>query len=145
MLAWVHQATASEHELLESLFGVGRNRVRMVGEERSAERSEAEQMVSDALDKNLDGLGRPLKLRIEQTIKSQEGIIMTYRIVNLVQFYLVTMRKTIGPGAVLSQALQEWVPSRRDISNQPDCTTMPTRLSLGPSKRRAARCSVFCM
>jgi hypothetical protein len=32
---------------------------------------------------------------------------MTYRIVNLVQFYLVTMRKTIGPGALLVKTLQE--------------------------------------
>lgn len=107
MLAWVHQATAGEHELLDSLFGV-RGVGRMVGEERNvAQRTEMDQLVADTLDRDLDGLGRPLKLRIEQTIKSQEGIIMTYRIVNLLQFYLVTMRKTIGPTAVLSQALQE--------------------------------------
>jgi hypothetical protein len=106
MLAWVHQMTASEHELLDSLFGVkGR---RMVGAARSQlDRSEAEIHVAQVLDKNLEGLGRPLKLRIEQTIKSQEGIIMTYKIVNLVQFYLVTMRKTIGPDATLSKTLQE--------------------------------------
>lgn len=108
MLAWVHQTTASEHELLEQLFGV-RGR-RMVGAERSSDnRTAQETRVSEVLDKNLEGLGRPLKLRIEQTIKSQEGIIMTYKIVNLVQFYLVTMRKTIGPGALLSNTLQEWV------------------------------------
>ncbi|WOO80503.1 Conserved oligomeric Golgi complex subunit 6 [Vanrija pseudolonga] len=107
MLAWVHQATATEHELLESLFGVG-NRARMVGAERSVlERTEAEKMVAEALDRDLEGLGRPLKLRIEQTLKSQEGVITTYRIVNLLQFYLVTMRKTIGPDALLSKALQE--------------------------------------
>jgi hypothetical protein len=106
MLAWVHQATASEHELLDSLFGVRAHR--MVGEaRRTARRSEDEQRVAEILNKNLEGLGRPLKLRIEQTIKSQEGIIMTYRIVNLVQFYLVTMRKTIGPDATLCKALQE--------------------------------------
>lgn len=105
MLAWIHQATASEHETLESLFGVkGR---RMVGQERAQSRSEVDRMVSEALDRNLEGLGRPLKLRIEQTIKSQEGIIMTYRIVNLVQFYLVTMRKTIGEHAQLVNTLQQ--------------------------------------
>jgi hypothetical protein len=105
MLAWVHQATASEHELLESLFGVRAQR--MVGAERDAGSTEADKRVAEALDRDLEGLGRPLKLRIEQTIKSQEGIIMTYRIVNLVQFYLVTMRKTIGPGALLVKTLQE--------------------------------------
>ncbi|CAK9785326.1 uncharacterized protein COLE_06649 [Cutaneotrichosporon oleaginosum] len=105
MLAWVHQATASEHELLESLFGVRAQR--MVGAERDAGTTDADRRVAEALDRDLEGLGRPLKLRIEQTIKSQEGIIMTYRIVNLVQFYLVTMRKTIAPGALLVKTLQE--------------------------------------
>jgi hypothetical protein len=32
---------------------------------------------------------------------------MTYKITNLVQFYLVTMRKTIGSDAVLTETLQE--------------------------------------
>lgn len=106
MLAWVHQMTASEHEFLEQLFDV-RGQRRMVGEERPAATDDLQRMVADVLDRNLEGLGRPLKLRIEQTVKSQEGMIMTYRIVNLVQFYLVTMRKTIGADALLSKTLQE--------------------------------------
>lgn len=48
-------------------------------------------------------------MRIQQTIKSQEGLIMTYKITNLVQFYLVTMRKTIGPEAGLTDTLQQLV------------------------------------
>jgi hypothetical protein len=47
------------------------------------------------------------QLRIQQTIKSQEGIIMTYRIANLLQFYLVTMRRTIGDQALLCRTIQE--------------------------------------
>jgi hypothetical protein len=54
----VHQTTASEHEFLQSLFGVGAGR-RMVGQPRSAE----EGLVKDALDKDLEGLSRPLKVR----------------------------------------------------------------------------------
>ncbi|ORX35318.1 putative intra-golgi transport-related protein [Kockovaella imperatae] len=108
MLAWVHQATASEHEFLESLFGV-RERKRMMGSERlkDAELDVEEAMVRDALDKDLDGLSRPLKMRIQQTVKSQEGIIMTYKVTNLLQFYLVTMRKTIGDDAGLCKTLQQ--------------------------------------
>ena len=45
-------------------------------------------------------------MRIQQTIKSQEGVIMAYRIANLLQFYLVTMRKTIGDEALLVKTLQ---------------------------------------
>lgn len=46
-------------------------------------------------------------MRIQQTIKSQEGIIMAYKISNLLQFYLVTMKKTIGDSALLTKTLQE--------------------------------------
>ncbi|OCF45140.1 hypothetical protein I317_00942 [Kwoniella heveanensis CBS 569] len=106
MLAWVHQATASEHEFLDGLFGV-REKGRMVGAEREGLQSAEELMVAEAMDKHLEGLGRPLKLRIQQTIKSQEGIIMAYKIANLLQFYLVTMQKTIGEEALLCKTLKE--------------------------------------
>ena len=59
MLAWVHQTTASEHEFLESLFGV-KERRRMVGAER--QRDDSDKLVAEALDKDLDGLSRPLKV-----------------------------------------------------------------------------------
>lgn len=94
MLAWIHQATASEHEFLESLFGAIKGR-RMVGQARSEPTKavdatirqsqegdkgsldlvggegtpsrrdpaeEAEEMVRECLDKNLEGLARPLKV-----------------------------------------------------------------------------------
>jgi hypothetical protein len=47
------------------------------------------------------------QIRIQHTIKSQEGIIMAFKIANLLQFYMVTMRKTIGEAALLSSALAE--------------------------------------
>jgi hypothetical protein len=61
MLAWVHQATASEHEFLASLFGL-QDRQRMIGSRRSEEKEEDETLVAEILDKNLEGLGRPLKV-----------------------------------------------------------------------------------
>ncbi|WVO14670.1 hypothetical protein L204_102307 [Cryptococcus depauperatus] len=106
MLAWVHQATASENEFLESLFGLGQ-KGRWVGQERKEAVGEEENLAKEALDKILEGLSRPLKSRIQQTIKSQEGIIMTYKIANLLQFYLLIMRKTVGESASLCKALQE--------------------------------------
>ena len=44
-------------------------------------------------------------MRIQQTIKSQEGVIMAYKIANLL--HLVTMHRTIGAEALLSKTLQE--------------------------------------
>jgi hypothetical protein len=48
-----------------------------------------------------------LQIRIQDTVNSQEGVIMAYKIANLVQFYLVTMQRTIGLEAVLTNALSE--------------------------------------
>ncbi|GHJ85315.1 hypothetical protein NliqN6_1717 [Naganishia liquefaciens] len=117
MLAWVHQATAGEREFLDALFDVTSYRRRMVGEARGTqggEASEEEVLARTCLDKALEGLARPLKVRIQHTVKSQEGIIVTYRIANLVQFYLVTMQHTIGKQALLTQALQEIFDSAHD-------------------------------
>jgi hypothetical protein len=66
MLAWIHQATASEHEFLSSLFGLEERR-RMIGSKRSEEREEDETLVAEILDKNLEGLGRPLKVGHAET------------------------------------------------------------------------------
>lgn len=48
-----------------------------------------------------------MQLRIQQTIKSQEGLIVIYKITNLLQFYLITMRRTIGEKAALCRTIEE--------------------------------------
>lgn len=65
MLAWVHQATAGEREFLDSLFDVTSHRQRMVGDARDleGEASEEELLARGCLDKALEGLARPLKVR----------------------------------------------------------------------------------
>ena len=78
MLAWVHQATAGENEFLESLFDVDKGKRRMVGQTRDfgtskpsgedvGDAKEMEQQIRgelsrSCLDKNLEGLCRPLKV-----------------------------------------------------------------------------------
>jgi hypothetical protein len=59
MLAWVHQATASEHEFLDQLFGV-KDSNRMVGSARNL--TGWEEMARECLDRNLEGVCRPLKV-----------------------------------------------------------------------------------
>lgn len=61
MLAWVHQTTATEHEFLEGMFGV-KEKKRWVGQERDGEEGEEVRMASEVLDKDLEGLSRPLKV-----------------------------------------------------------------------------------
>ncbi|SCV74768.1 BQ2448_7797 [Microbotryum intermedium] len=130
MLAWIHQATAGEREFLESLFGiaedgrwVGSVRVQKKRSKRGDEGAEAgadsigvktlleqeddETRLSKLLDRDMEGCARPLKMRVQQTIKSQEGAIMAYRIATLIEFYKVTMEQTIGKDAHMCKVLAE--------------------------------------
>ena len=61
-----------------------------------------------------------IKVRVQQTVKSQEGSITSYKITNLLQFYQTTMKRTIGEDALMSQTLKEYVSlfvGRWQISN----------------------------
>ncbi|GAA6004653.1 Golgi transport complex subunit COG6 [Rhodotorula paludigena] len=123
MLAWLHQAMAGEREFLESLFGTKEDEkgARRVGEVHALSRHRriktgvegAELLRTDRdrvkklLDKDFEGCGRPLKIRVQQTIKSQESPIMAYRIATLIHFYKVTMERTIGEDALMSTVLGE--------------------------------------
>lgn len=130
MLAWVHQSVASEREFLLGLFSrldkelqdsEGRRRVgeRRRGLEGSIDYTrdhnvmeqigltKGEIWTREVLDRVLEGCGRPLKVRIEQTVTSQEGCITTFRLASLIQFYRVTMERTIGSKAALSKTLSE--------------------------------------
>lgn len=40
-------------------------------------------------------------------MRSQESSITSYKIANLLQFYMLTMQRTIGEDATLSKALRE--------------------------------------
>ncbi|EDR06395.1 uncharacterized protein LACBIDRAFT_190965 [Laccaria bicolor S238N-H82] len=107
MLAWVHQAIAAEREFLESLFGITSDG-RMVGSVRVFEgQSEEEDWVQELMDLAVGKLCVPLKVRVQQTVRSQESSIVSYKIANLLQFYLVTMRRTVGPQAILTVTLEE--------------------------------------
>ncbi|KAG7088505.1 hypothetical protein E1B28_012492 [Marasmius oreades] len=108
MLAWVHQSIAAEREFLESLFGV-KSDGRMVGSARifREKNSEEEEWMKELMDLAVKRLCVPLQGRIQQTIRSQESSIVLYKIANLLQFYVVTMKNTIGPDAVLCKVLTE--------------------------------------
>ncbi|KAH8813769.1 oligomeric Golgi complex subunit 6 [Flagelloscypha sp. PMI_526] len=108
MLAWVHQSIAAEREFLEGLFDV-KGDGRIIGQARDfgKVKTEEEDWIRELMDLAVGRLCPPLKLRVQQTVKSQESSIMSYRIANLLQFYLLTMKRTIGEDAMLSVALQE--------------------------------------
>ncbi|GAA5834551.1 hypothetical protein JCM11251_007038 [Rhodosporidiobolus azoricus] len=120
MLAWIHQSMAGEREFLESLFGIKEEEGRRVGSVhpyskhkrtatavRVVQGDTDQDRVKRLLDKDFEGCGRPLKIRVQQTIKSQESSIMAYRIATLIHFYKVTMERTIGADAMMSGVLTE--------------------------------------
>lgn len=127
MLAWIHQAVASERDFLTSVFSrieeghetvlEGRRRVgqRRRGLEGSidwtssdlSELSKAEQWIRRVLDKVLAGCAAPLRVRIEHTVRSQEGCITTFRLASLIQFYRVTMEQTLGTKAAMTITLKD--------------------------------------
>jgi hypothetical protein len=72
MLAWIHQAMATEREFLESVFGIKEDG-RWVGSVRVWKKSEAdtageaeldERRLRKLLDRDMEGCGRPLKVSL---------------------------------------------------------------------------------
>lgn len=134
MLAWVHQALASEREFLTALFSehddefggrrIGQRRRGLEGsldmrasdtasslaeevKDGSLKLTAAERATRQMLDKSLDGCCRPLRTRILQTARSQEGCIVTFKLANLIDFYRLTITRTLGSKAALTQTLSE--------------------------------------
>ncbi|KAF9651463.1 oligomeric complex COG6 [Thelephora ganbajun] len=106
MLAWIHQTIAAEREFLESLFDV-KSDMRMVGSVRKFGKNEEEEWIQELMDAAMSKVSVPLKVRVQQTIRSQESSIVSFKIANLLQFYMLTMHRTIGEDALLSQTLNE--------------------------------------
>uniref|UniRef100_A0A158Q7F7 Conserved oligomeric Golgi complex subunit 6 n=1 Tax=Elaeophora elaphi TaxID=1147741 RepID=A0A158Q7F7_9BILA len=94
MLAWIHQAMATERELLQALLKL---------------------CSPDALKENCVGiqsqisetLCRPFKVRVEQALISETNCIVLYRLSCLFNFYLETMAPSLNSDAMLIQTFKE--------------------------------------
>uniref|UniRef100_A0A4W6C7S6 Conserved oligomeric Golgi complex subunit 6 n=1 Tax=Lates calcarifer TaxID=8187 RepID=A0A4W6C7S6_LATCA len=85
MLAWLHQATASEKEHLEALL----KQVTLQG---------VEENMQEVVGHITEGVCRPLKVRIEQVIVAEPGAVLLYKLSNLLKFYHHTISSIIGTG-----------------------------------------------
>ncbi|KNZ52550.1 uncharacterized protein VP01_3527g1 [Puccinia sorghi] len=146
MLAWIHQVMASEHEFLESLLDI-KSDGRRVGESRifptnpsgnTLEETPAgkngqgtseltvtdsgsagdREMARKLLDKHLESCIRPLKMRVQQTLNSQESSLTACQLASLLEFYQLTMSSTIGSDAKLTQALSELMDQSYEVFYQ---------------------------
>uniref|UniRef100_UPI00398EC9F8 conserved oligomeric Golgi complex subunit 6 isoform X1 n=1 Tax=Pristiophorus japonicus TaxID=55135 RepID=UPI00398EC9F8 len=83
MLAWLHQAAASEKEHLEALLKL----VTMQG---------VEDNIQQVVGHITEGVCRPLKVRIEQVIVAEPGAVLLYKLSNLLKFYHHTISGIVG-------------------------------------------------
>lgn len=117
MLAWTHSATVSEREALEVLFisegeqiakGIQTGRdnepwTRREGEEDGV--FDGRKALEQLVNRDISGVARVLRQRIEQVIRSHDESILAYKIANLIKFYRLTFSKLIGSDSVLSDTL----------------------------------------
>lgn len=94
MLAWIHQATASEHEFLRSLF------------RKFKDNNDLDLTIKNTLGSIINGVCRALKIRIEQVLVSQQDTVL-YKLSNLIKFYEYTIKSRMDESCELVQILNE--------------------------------------
>jgi Conserved oligomeric complex COG6 len=63
----------------------------------------------DTIDKNLEGCTKILASRIKAIFNSPMTIVLSFKILNVLQFYSAVISKVIGPSAQLSHHLREYL------------------------------------
>lgn len=101
MLAWMHQALASEKELTNRLFTLDAN------SGNDANRSHNEELALKVLNNVFDALCRPFRIRFEQALEQTLPVVVLYRLASLLDFYATTMSHLLGKDAALSDMLME--------------------------------------
>ena len=115
MLAWVHTSLASEREFLASLLGeeegeeVGRGGGREHEGGVETDHSQQQQQLvtlSQLLSTVFEGICRPLRVRIEQVLMSSPPPLLSFRLSQLLVFYLRTVDAMLGVASPLSDTLR---------------------------------------
>jgi hypothetical protein len=116
MLAWAHSATVSEREALEVLFIADGDEIAKsiaLGiESEPWSRPDADdgtdtlafdgkQSLNQLVDRDLTGVFRQLKQRVEQVIQSHQDATLAYRICNLLTFYTSIFGSLLSPTSAL--------------------------------------------
>ncbi|XVE99967.1 hypothetical protein REPUB_Repub03eG0245500 [Reevesia pubescens] len=110
MLGWLHQALASERELVLALLdpdalidaGSIANRFSKNVENGSGK---IEADLTFILDRIFEGVCRPFKVRVEQVLQSQPNLIISYKLSNTLEFYSYTISDLLGRETSLCNTL----------------------------------------
>ncbi|XVE57295.1 hypothetical protein DITRI_Ditri04bG0080100 [Diplodiscus trichospermus] len=110
MLGWLHQALASERELVLALLdpdasidtGSTTNRFSKNVDNDSGK---IEADLTFVLDRIFEGVCRPFKVRVEQVLQSQPSLIISYKLSNTLEFYCYTIADLLGRETALCNTL----------------------------------------
>lgn len=114
MLAWTHSTTVSEREALESLFisdgdeiakGIQAGRDSEPWSSIDDEAFDGRKALGDLVNRNLAGVARAIRQRVEQAIHNHEDPVLTYKIANLINFYRLTFTKLLGADSSIQGTL----------------------------------------
>ncbi|CAH1781027.1 unnamed protein product, partial [Owenia fusiformis] len=82
MLAWLHQASASEKEHLQTLL-------------KRSTLLPMEEQIQDVLNHITEGVCRPFKVRVEQVLLAEPAAVVLYKLTNLLKFYHYTIGQIV--------------------------------------------------
>lgn len=114
MLAWTHSATVYEREALESLFisdgdeiskGFQAGRQAEPWSAGDDETFDGRKALGELVNRNVAGVARALRQRIEQVLQNHQDAVLLYKIANLVMFYRITFIKLLGSDSSLLETL----------------------------------------
>ena len=148
MLAWAHSAAVSEREALEVLFVAEGDELakgikagleadpwsRREGDEEVV--YDGRKALNELVSRDIGGVARQLRQRIEQVISSHEDATLAYKIANLIGFYRNTFERLIGKDASFLDTLDtlESSAQRQFKANMRDhVASIQTELSVAPA------------
>ena len=115
MLAWTHSATVSEREALESLFiseaeefkkGFEAGRGSEPWSFGEGEAFDGQKALKDLVNRDVAGVAKALRQRIEQVLQNHEDPVLLYKLSNLINFYRTTFSKLVGSESSLLDTLE---------------------------------------
>ncbi|GAB1609233.1 conserved oligomeric Golgi complex subunit 6-like [Argonauta hians] len=92
MLAWLHQAAASEKEYLQTLIKSCRS---------------DQDLIQKILGHITEGVCRPFKVRVDQVLAAEQDAVVLNKLNNLLKFYHSTVRQILGETASLTVTVEE--------------------------------------
>ncbi|ONK78592.1 uncharacterized protein A4U43_C02F20430 [Asparagus officinalis] len=128
MLGWLHQALASERELVLALLSPDAATdtgptARRFSKSSESDSSKSEPDITFVLDRIFEGACRPFKVRVEQVLQSQPSLIVSFKLSNTLEFYSYTISDLLGRETALCNTL--WL--LKDAAQQTFFNILKTR------------------